>query len=136
MERFCVRYAKPEDIPFIKDTWLYSLYNGNDQFRRMEKNTFMREYSRVIDAILTNEETFVRVTHLPNEEDIIISYSVVQYKEDIVILHYVYTKKVWRGQEAHKLIMPQNYKFYTHITKQWLSIKPKEVIYNPFYIGR
>lgn len=136
MERFKVRYAKPNDIPFIKDTFLYSLYNGNSDYRRMEKNTFMREYSRIIDSIILSPETFVKVAHLPDDEDIIISYSIVQYKEDHSILHYVYTKKAWRGQKAHELLLPTSYKYYTHITRQWLAIKPKESNYNPFLIGR
>lgn len=135
-DRFLVRYAKPDDIPFIKDTFLYSLYNGNSDYRRMEKNTFMREYSRIIDTIILSPETFVKVAHLPNDEDIIISYAIVQYKEDTSILHYVYTKKMWRGQGAHLKLMPTNYKFYTHITRQWLSVKPENTIYNPFLIGR
>ena len=135
MNRFSVRYAKPNDIPFIKDTFLYSLYNGNSDYRRMEKHTFMREYSKIIDAILLSPETFVKVAHLPDDEDIIISYSVVQYKEDTSILHYVYTKKMWRGQRAHERLIPQGFKYYTHITRQWLTIKPKDTHYNPFLIG-
>lgn len=135
MDRFKVRYAKPNDIPFIKDTFLYSLYNGNSDYRRMEKDTFMREYSRVIDSIILNPEVFVKVAHLPDDEDIIISYSIVQYKENAIILHYVYTKKMWRGQEAHKKLIP-NFQYYTHITRQWIAIKPKDTHYNPFLIGR
>lgn len=135
LEKFKVRYAKPLDIPFIKDTFLYSLYNGNDQFKRIEKNTFMREYSKIIDVILMNPETFVKIAHLPDDEDIIISYAVVQYKENFNILHFVYTKKMWRGQRAHVNLLPEHYAFYTHITKQWLAVKPPKPSYNPFLIG-
>jgi hypothetical protein len=136
LEKFKIRYAKPNDIPFIKDTFLYSLYNGNDQYRRIQKDTFMKEYSRIIDLILTNPETFVKVAHLPDDEDIIISYAIVQYKEQFNILHFVYTKKMWRGQGAHLELMPNKYAYYTHITKQWLAIKPAQPTYNPFMIGR
>jgi hypothetical protein len=135
-DKFLIRYAKPKDIPFIKESFLYSLYNGNDHYRRIQKDLFMREYSHTIDSILTNPEVFVRIAHLPDDEDIIISYSIVQYKETYNALHFVYTKKMWRGQGAHIKLIPESYFFYTHITKQWLAIKPDGISYNPFLIGK
>lgn len=134
-DKFLIRYAKPKDIPFIKESFLYSLYNGNDHFRRIKKNIFMREYSRTIDLILTNPDVFVQIAHLPDDEDIIISYAIVQYNENFNALHFVYTKKMWRGQGAHHKLMPKNYCYYTHITKQWFAIKPDDISYNPFLIG-
>lgn len=130
--RFKTRYAKPYDIPFIKKTWLYSLFNSSP-YRFMNKREFMSSYSKVIDYILTNPETLVRVAHLPDDEDIIISYSVMQHKE-YNILHFVYTKKMWRGQEVHNLIIPE-YSYYTHITNQWIATKPTKP-FNPFLIGK
>jgi hypothetical protein len=136
LEKFKVRYAKPNDIPFIKKTFLYALYNGSLDWHRMNKQDFMREYSRVLDLILTNPEVFVKIAHLPDDEDIIISYSIVQYKELFNILHFVYTKKMWRGQRAHLKLLPEKFDYYTHITKQWLAIMPPNTTYNPFLIGR
>lgn len=133
---FAYRYAKPSDIGFIKKTWLYSLYNGNDDFQRMEKDTFMREYSPVIDMILTNPGTLTQVATLPDDDDFLISYAVIQYKQDMLpVLHFVYTKKMWRRQQAHLPLLPE-FKFYTHITRTWKKIKPKNAYYNPFLIGR
>jgi len=131
LNKFIVRYAKPADINFIKKTWLYSLYNGNFDFKRMKKDIFMREYSHVIDSILIRPDTFVKVAHLPDDQDIIISYAVVSYKENFNVLHFVYTKKMWRGMDAHVGLIPQ-YEYYSHNTKQWEKVCPRGPTYNPF----
>lgn len=130
LEKFIVRYAKPEDIPFIKKTWLYSYYNGKPENRRIKKDTFMREYSAEINNILMRPTTFVKVAHLPDEPDIIISFACLEYLDDCTILHYVYTKKMWRGMGAHNNLIPK-YDFYSYITKIWEAICPKGPTYNP-----
>ena len=130
--RFKVRYGKPYDIPFIKETWLYSLYNSS-VFRHMNKKEFMSYYSNVIDSILTNTQTLVRVSYLPDDEDIIISYSVMQHAPVANVLHFVYTKKMWRGQDAHKDLLPE-FQYFTHVTDAWIKLKRKE-LFNPFLIG-
>src|SRR6478735_7746180 len=108
MSEIAVRMAKPEDIGFIKKTWLYSFYNGNTDMQGIDKSIFMHEYAPIINGILTNAGTLVRVACLADDPNIIVSFSVVSHFEDsngpVNILHFVYTKKLWRGVKIHMMV--------------------------------
>lgn len=123
------RVAKAEDINFIYNTWLYSLYNGSD-YQNMEKGEFMNAYKNVIHNILTRPGVFTLVACLEDDPDVILGWSCFEGEEN-PILHYVYVKKLWRGKQIPLMIVP-DFKEYTHATRHFLSIKPKKTTYNPF----
>jgi hypothetical protein len=133
MSEIMVRMAKPGDIGFIKRTWLYSYYNGNTDMQRVEKDDFMEHYNVVLNKILTSPNTIVKVACLCDDPDTIISFSAVEYFGENKVLHFVYTKKLWRGNKIHDQIIPEDLSHYSHITRQYLKIKPKHLKFNPFY---
>lgn len=138
MSEIAVRVAKPEDIGFIKKTWLYSYYNGNTDMQNIDKSIFMHEYGQIINAILTHNSTLVRVACLADDPNIIVSFSVVGHFSDkekpVNVLHFVYTKKLWRGNEIHLQILPDDLQFCSHMTRQFYEIKPKTIKFNPFLL--
>ena len=130
MSEIKIRLGKPEDIPFINNTWLYSLYNGS-QYSNMEKDTFMREYRQTIGTLMSKPGVTVTVACLQDDENVIVGWAC--WESDI--LHFIYMKKMWRRNGIHFQLIPE-IKRYTHITRQFLKIKPKELVFNPFLIGK
>lgn len=129
-----IRLARPEDIPFLNNTWLYALYNGSD-YRNMDKDTFMRQYREVITNLMMKPGVNVTVAHLHDDENVIVGWACWEPLDSDNILHFIYMKKMWRRNGIHLQLIPK-IKYYTHITRQFLKIKPKELIYNPFLIGK
>ncbi len=136
MSEITTRLATPEDIPFIKKTWLYSYYNGNSEMQSIDKDTFMREHSKVITEILTAPSTFVHVACLTEDPSIVVAFAAVSRLDIGNVLHFMYTKKLWRGNKIHELIVPEKIHYYTHRTRQFLKIKSNELKYNPYLRGK
>lgn len=83
---YAIRFGKPEDLPYVTDTWV----------KRDErlKGQRMVEATKHVRGILATPGTFLRVAHLLDDIDAILGYAV--FGADA--LHFVYVRKPARGR--------------------------------------
>ena len=127
---YIVRPGKPEDINFILATFLRGLYYGESYFSLIPKAIFMSNYKVVAIALLTRHQ--VRVACLPDDQDVILGYSIVSH--DHKILHWVQVKQVFRKKGIARSLVPKEVKQVSHLTKLGVALLPKipNSIFNPF----
>lgn len=130
---FLIRDYKPEDEVFIYATWLRGLYYGDSWFTAINKDTFMKEYKKIIYNILQNPNIVIRVACLKDDADVILGYSVVNKSE--TVLHWCFVKTAWRKIGLAKSLVPSTVKDSTVATKLGMIIlKKKNIEFNPFVI--
>ena len=127
---FVIRDFKPEDVNFIYASWLRGLYYGESWFSLINKDKFMNHYHKVINFILNDKPTKVKIACLKEDNDVILGYAVVAPET----LHWVFVKKSFRGIGIAKDLVPNDIKTVTHLTKTGLSImrKKHDIEFNPF----
>lgn len=125
-----VREYRESDKPFILSTALKGLYYGNSFFSLMPKDVFMENYSKVLNHLVS--KSLIRVACLPEDEDIILGYSMFSKYADT--LHYVFVKQKWRTKGIGRSLCPTP-ATYTHFTDLGLNLvktKLPDCIFNPF----
>ena len=128
-EMYTIRDAIKADESFIFATWLKSLYFGDSWFSHTEKNSFMKNYHKLIESLLSQDGIQVKIACLKEDSDVILGYSM--YKNNT--LHYVFVKKDWRKAGIARALVPNHISTTTHATKVGLSIlKKKNLIFDPF----
>ncbi len=88
---FSIRGGNADDIPFILDSWVTSNRPGNfgsDNGR----SYYPAEKSRIRDLLLRLGMT-IRVAHVPDTEDAILGYAVLEPSPTAAVLHYVFVKR-------------------------------------------
>lgn len=87
-----VRQARPSDMGFIYTTWIETFQES--AFARFIKSTIYKDRQRkLIDAILARPTTHVLVATPPGEDDVILSWLVVEAPD---VAHYAFTKQQFR----------------------------------------
>src|SRR6185312_5662341 len=122
---FIIRDAEPTDLGFIHSTWLKGLYYGNDWFREIDQEIYCERYHQVVEHIIFGGKSTIKVACLREDPEVILSYAVFEKKEPGHILHWAFTKPIWRKMGIVKSILPQDIVSVTHLTKIGKSIKPK-----------
>lgn len=120
------------DKSFIYSTFLRGLYYGNPFYGAINKTAFFEHYPKVLDHILSKQDTEVKVACLADDEDIILGYAIIEN----TVLHYIAVKESWRMQGiARKLLAGSEIATVTHSTKPGASIiKKKGWELNPWKI--
>lgn len=134
---YIVREFQEADKNFIFATLLRGLYYGNSFFSDVPKDIFMGNYHRIIEGILENPATVVRVACLKDDSEVILGYSIARQAGDQSVLDYVFVKPAWRKIGIAKNLMPPNIFAVSHLTKQghsMLKAKLPGVMFNPFLI--
>jgi hypothetical protein len=129
-----IRNATGADLPFIYSTWMKSYRYDSNLAQGCRNTIFFPEYSRVIDYILSQEDTKALVACSPEENEVIFGYLVHQPH----ILHYAFTKEAFTQFGIAKALLDHAggatyYTHRTHISKQISDAHP-ELIYNPFIL--
>lgn len=130
-EVITIRTFLAQDENFIFSTWLKGLYFGNPWFREIDKTAYLLTYRQAIKRILYYRKTAVKIACLKEDPEIIIGYAVFEGPA----LHWVHVKKEFRKMGVAKQLIPKTITTYTHLTKIAKIIKPKHIIFNPFYQG-
>lgn len=129
-----VRPYREADYNFIIATFLRALYHGNYFFGEIHKDIFMRNYSKVIDAIIKSSHSNIKIACLKEDADVILGYSILNKSETVV--HFVFSKSAWRAIGVARSLVPNTVKEATHFTKIGLSIiKKKGLTFNPFAVN-
>lgn len=129
-----VRDAKYEDHNFILATFLRGLYYGDSWFSGIEKNVFMQNYKPVAETLLSLKTT-IQVACLPEDEDVILGYSILSH--DFQTIHWVYVKNRWRKKGIAKALLPKYPSTVSHLTsvgKELLHKFESKPTFNPFKI--
>lgn len=131
---FVIRPFTEFDLSFIFATWLRGLYYGNSWFREIDKDLFMENYHRVVEAILARPTVEVSVACLKDDPNTILGYVVLERTRQT--LHWAFVKEVWRRFGiAKKLIDDQAaITSVTHLTSVGRSLKPEQIKFNPFLV--
>lgn len=132
-ELVAIREGVESDLPFIYASWLKGLRYGNDTFGAIQQDAYFKCYHQVLERVLENQNTSIRIACLKDEPDAILGYSVSTGD----ILHFVFVKRSWRRIGIAKdLVNMCPPKTVTHITKVGESILNKlpGVSFNPFVL--
>ena len=128
---FVVRDAKPGDLAFIMSSWLKGLRFGNDIFREVKSDVYFKEYQKIISALLQHPSRETKVAVLPDDEDVILGYSV--HSKDGTKVDWTFVKTSWRGIGIARALVPSTVKSATHLTKPGLSIiRKRGMEFDPF----
>lgn len=118
MTDFSIRLVNPEDIPFIYSTWLKSFKQDSSTGTSMRKTVFMKDYVKVIDAILQDPNTTVFVACKLDEPNIILGYMVFGPNR---VFHYIFVKEAFRLFGIARTLFKSNQvdgeSFCTHQTR-------------------
>lgn len=131
---------EPEtDKNFIFATMLKGLYYGNEWFREIEKDTFMKHYHKIIETLLNYPGVTITVACLKEDKDVILGYSVSHWLQTssttgLNVLDFVFVKDRWRRIGIAKTLVPKDYEAVSHLTKQGKALKPKNIPFNPFLL--
>lgn len=132
---FEVRDAKPSDANFILATFLNGVYYGDTYFSEVPKPIFMENYKKIAIKLLTSPTTTIKIACLPEDQDVILGYSILS--ADYSTIHWCFVKSKWRNKGIGKSLVPSFPTTVTHLsgTGRQLLNKFKDVIFNPFAIG-
>lgn len=132
-ELIAVRDALPSDRNFILATWLRGIFYGDSWYSEVPKNIFMEQYHKVVEYIISNPKTRVKVACLKEDPEVILGYAVLN--QDQTALNFVFVKKSWRTIGIAKQLVPLTVTTVTNLTKVGLSIsKRKGLHFNPFIV--
>jgi hypothetical protein len=129
-----IRDGKETDKNFILATFLRGLYYGDSWFSLIPKDIFMDNYKHIAQAIITNPNVVIKIACLPDDNDVILGYSILS--ADYLTIHWVYCKSAWRKKGIGKSLLPSRPTTITHLsaTGKELMSKFKDAIFNPFAI--
>src|SRR6185312_6623205 len=114
----------------ILSKWLRSLKFGNDYFRLIDNDAYFKTYGLFIKSILARLNCVVKLSVLSDDHDIVLGFCV--YEGSAV--HYVHVHKDYRRIGVGSALLPKEFLYITHLTKQALQIwnKYPDVKFNPF----
>lgn len=129
-----IRISDENDLPFIYSTWMKSYRYDSLIGKGCRSSIFYKEYTRVIDHILIQDNTIVYVACHNDSSRVIFGYLVSQPD----ILHYAFTKEDFFRNGIAKSLYEKagSPKFYTQKTFSVLPLlrKHSNLIFNPFIL--
>lgn len=129
-----IRPSTPEDINFVYATWLPGLYFGNSWFKEINRMLYYKKYHAVIDGIIKRPNITVSIACLKEDPDVILGYAITEIQEPGIVLHWVFTRPVWRNLGIAKQLLPKDIVAVTHLTKIGKNLKPPEWVFDPFLV--
>lgn len=130
---YTIRDLTPSDKSFILSTFLKGLKFGSDFFKEIDNDAYFKNYQKIIESLISQPKTEVKVACLTEDPDVILGYSI--HDKDGSTVHFVFVKSAWRGVKIAKALVPKTATTATHITKIGLSLVRKRGIkFNPFAI--
>lgn len=101
--KFQVRKRKPEDIPFIFDSWMKS-WRVSKHAGCIPNHLFF-ETQRVLIEDLFARGAWTLVAYPDSDMDTIVGWAVGEVKEGKTVLHYVYVKDPFIGLGVPELLV-------------------------------
>jgi hypothetical protein len=137
-----IRIGKDSDKNLILSTFLKGLYYGSIDsdtpsntmmFGMVPKQIFFDRYKRVAQALVNDPNMTIRVACLPEDEDVVIGYSIVNSSEDT--LFWVFVKSAWRKRGIARNLVKNKPKYVAHLNLlgKTLMNKLTDTEFNPFF---
>jgi hypothetical protein len=130
-----IRNAISSDHNFVIATFLRGIYYGDTFFSAVPKGLFMDRYKLVAQALVKDPSTKIRIACLPEDQDVIIGYSITSNND--TTLNWAFVKKNWREKGIAKSLIPNIQsvvpQHVTHPLGKILTSKYKDLTPNPFY---
>lgn len=134
-----LRFATPEDVDFIFNSWLKS-YRNSPHATCISNPIYFSEQHRLIEALLKRSNVVVAT---PEDDPLsILGWICAGRVDGIFALHYVYVKHVFRGLGiADMLIAAVGHKqdeagIYTHLTSPMAHMREKyNLLFHPFVLS-
>ncbi len=141
-----IRDYQASDHNFIYASWLNGLYYGNrwnpkvqrvrgaplDFYSSIDKDTFMLNYHKVLDKLLSKPSVLITVAALKEDPEVAVGYAVTEKP----VFHWIFVKEPWRKMGVGSMLVNlSDYDCYTHLTKVGWSTKPRHWQFNPWKLG-
>lgn len=134
-----VRQANKNDISFIIRTILTSYLAESEAIQRINKDSFLRGHNKLIQRLINSPDNECLIACDTQDESLIFSFILYATKGNLDIIHYLYTRKDFRGMKlADKLItiafeQPKKICVLTHLTDKFKPAKLKKYSYERVY---
>lgn len=136
-----VRPGCENDLNFIRNSWIKS--HATSDFRRyMTKQVYFDNHTSLVNSLVP----YCKAAIACDEEDAnhIFAYVVYESFNDVLIIHYTYTKEVYRGLgiaskiiETIKNSVPHKVVMATHANEMFPFLERKhKLLYNPYLLWR
>lgn len=141
-ELYRFRPYKPEDIPFIQNSWGSSYYKGAEYHRFLAPVEFHHYHRPIRERLLLSQNVAIIVACDPSDEDLILGWILVEkpHKAQGLILHYLYVKEAFKREKlASRLIdraLPEGPVMFTHLTdraRKLMNFNPDK--YSDFFFA-
>lgn len=135
---YLLRDANEGDHSFIYNSWLKS-YRDSPVTKHIPNSIYYENHHNIIENLLNNNKVVVVVVCNPEDKGQIFAYSVSEYRDGKVILHWVYTKHPFRGFGLGRMLVTRfinTYErvYYTHFTKPSSKLLTDKLQYNPYLL--
>lgn len=126
-----IRPGEFDDLNFIFSTWLKGLRWGSKFHKDLDQEVYFKGQHRVIEKVIENPATEIRVACLKDTPEVIIGYSVVT---DATTLHFVFCKKDWRNIGLAKDLVPNSVAEVSVVTTVGAAIlkRHSNIVHNPY----
>ena len=136
IRHWIIRNACGSDLAFLYATWSNSYHHDSLLAKSCKASVFGPYYDRVIDHILIQPDTRVRIACNPSDPNVIWGYLVSQPK----ILHYTFVKEAFRKLKIGTDLFQDMGEclYFTHRTQfiEPILRKYSKITYNPFLLFR
>lgn len=128
-----IRDFTNEDLSFVLSTFIKGVYYGDSWFKQINKDLFMKYYTRITIFMLTNSKLTIKVACLKEDPNVILGYSMLS--PDYQAIAWVYVKAKWRNKGIGKSLVPKYPLYVTHLSKTGKDLLNKlpTATFNPFY---
>lgn len=139
--RHILRAGRPGDLNFIRSSWIKSY--ATSHFRRfITKEIYFDNHTDLVNELLL--KSLCLVASNQDDEDQIYSYCVFEPRAEILVIHYAYTKEVYRALGfCTKLIasvissVNPSVIISTHANDKFPPLEKRfRILYNPYFLGK
>jgi len=108
-------------INMVRSRWVRSYKRDNDFMKIIHPPAYYHHYNNYVKMVLARPTATVRLAALSDDNDVVLGFSVIEGP----VLHYVHVPRAYRKQGIGRLLVPNEIKWFTHITKLGLSLWSK-----------
>lgn len=132
---YVIRLGGKTDWPMVADAWVNSHKASSRATKLSEPGRFFKHHHRIIDGVLKDEETEVRVAAPPDDDFTVFGFAVLQRG----LIHMVYVKKPFRRLGlARKLLTgirldETAFTYWTRDVGEWIHDKFPKMKFNPHW---
>jgi GNAT superfamily N-acetyltransferase len=138
---YSFRPYEADDRNFISNSWDNSYYTGANYNLYLKQGEFNNRHRPIREKFFANPNTAVIVCCSKKEPGLIIGWIAVEKMNDLLVLHYLYVKEMFKGEGVARELLRVAYPVekdreqivFTHLTEKASLIKIKKNKYKYFF---